>query len=137
MIVVSMTAGILDPCGGLDIVILATVPSLTGVSGAAVATPPFNTLVKNNCALSPSSLAVMSHGPLMTPPEKVSTGLPCASSTIRHPAPTVAIVPSVVGKLPTITHPVLSTTHAVVSPTPPGQPPGRVPALISAKVVWL
>src|SRR4029077_21184714 len=82
-------------------------------------------------------LAVMSHGPLITPPEKVSTGLPFASSTIRHPAPTVAIVPSVVGRLPTITHPVRNTTNAVVSPTPPGQPPGRVPALISAKVVWL
>src|SRR5260370_40441080 len=137
MIVVSMTAGILDPCGGLDIVILATVPSLTGVSGAAVVTTPFNTLVKNSCALSPSSLAVMSHGPLITPPEKVSTGLPFASSTIKHPAPTVSIIPSVVGKLPTITHPVRSTTNAVVSPTPPGQEPGSVPALISPQVAWL
>ena len=85
-----------------------------GVSAGALATPPFKTLVKKICVKNPPSLAVMSHGPFTTPPEKVSTGLPLGSSTMRHPAPTVPIVLSLVGRLPTITHPVRSTTNAVV-----------------------
>src|SRR5439155_13388951 len=40
---------------------------------------------------------------------------------------------SVVGKLPTTTQPLRSTTNAVVSPTPPGQEPGRVFGSICAK----
>src|SRR5580658_3943616 len=45
---------------------------------------------------------------------------PQLSSTIRQPAFAVADVPSVVGKLPTITKPLRSATRAVVSPIPPG-----------------
>src|SRR5579864_9110489 len=77
----------------------------------------------------------MSHGPLINEPKKVSTGLPELSSTIRHPACAVFEEPSVVGKLPTITHPVRNTVRAVVSPTPPGQEPGSVAALIWANTV--
>src|ERR1700690_2290012 len=40
---------------------------------------------------------------------------------MRQPALAVAEVPSVVGKLPTITQPLRSTTRAVVRPTPPVQ----------------
>src|SRR5450432_665851 len=75
----------------------------------------------------------MSHGPLMSPPEMVRRTVPWESSTNRQPALAVAAVPSLVGKLPTITHPELSTDSAVVSPTPPGQLPGRCRALIRAK----
>src|SRR5580658_7420927 len=74
----------------------------------------------------------MSHGPLIAPPEIVSTGLPRLSITIRQPACAVADVPSDVGKLPTITHPDCNTDNAVVNPTPPGHAPGRFPALSSA-----
>ena len=35
-------------------------------------------------------------------------------------------MPSLVGKLPTITHPLCSTTNAVVKPMPPGQGPGNL-----------
>src|SRR5258708_40047566 len=49
---------------------------------------------------------------------------------IRQPACAVAAVPSVVGKLPTITNPERNATRAVVSPTPPGQAPGSDPALM-------
>jgi len=83
---------------------------------------PLSTLVKKSSAMVPSSRTVASQGPLMGPPEKVSTT--CA----------VAAVPSLVGKLPTITQPARKTTSAVVKPTPPGQEPGRLAALIGAKV---
>src|SRR5512135_2441989 len=75
----------------------------------------------------------MSQGPLIGAPEMVSTGFPVLSSTIRQPAWAVAGVPSVVGRLPTITHQERSATRAVVSPTPPGHAPGNVPASIWAK----
>src|SRR5260370_31108496 len=93
----------------------------------------FNTLVTKSAALLPASETVISQGPLMSEPVKVSTTLPLLSSTIRQPAPAVADVPSVVGKLPTITQPLCSTTSAVVKPTPPGHLPGSVLALIWAK----
>src|SRR5215469_7096293 len=52
---------------------------------------------------------------------------------MRHPAPTVAEVPSEVGRLPTITQPLRNATRAVVRPTPPGHGPGSSVATISAK----
>src|SRR4029077_14919 len=108
----------------------ATVPLCTTLSPDA--TVPFKTLVTNRSAMLPASRAVMSQGPLMSEPKNVSTTLPLWSSTSRHPAFAVAAVPSVVGKLPTITHPLRSTTRAVVKPTPPGHRPGRFLASISA-----
>ena len=77
----------------------------------------------------------MSQGPLIEPPENVSTGFPRLFSTIRHPARAVADKPSVVGRLPTTTQPRRSTPSAVVSPTPPGQRPGRFIASIRANTV--
>src|ERR1700692_52424 len=79
----------------------------------------------------------MSQGPLMGPPEIVSTGLPELSSTIRQPACAVAEVPSVVGRLPTITQPLFSATSAVVSPRPPGQGPGSESGLREANGVTI
>ena len=40
---------------------------------------------------------------------------------IRHPWPLVFVVPSWLGRLPTITHPDFSMVIAAVRPTPPGQ----------------
>src|SRR5215469_2788698 len=67
----------------------------------------------------------MSQGPLISLPKIVSTTLPELLRTRRQPGPDVAKVPSVVGRLPTMTHPDRSTTNAVVKPTPPGQEPGN------------
>src|SRR5215469_5192704 len=69
----------------------------------------------------------------MREPEKVSATTPLLFRTSKHPASAVAEVPSLVGKLPTITHPRRSTTRAVVRPTPPGHAPGRFLALMWAK----
>src|SRR5579863_9906132 len=56
---------------------------------------------------------------------------------MRHPGCAVADVPSLVGRLPTITQPCSSTTSAVVSPTPPGQGPGSVGALrVANRLTW-
>ena len=41
---------------------------------------------------------------------------------MRQPAPLVLVVPSALGALPTMTHPVFSMVIAVVRPTPPGHP---------------
>ena len=76
------------------------------------------------------SKTFMSQGPLIWGSVIVSTTFPLLSSTIRHPACAVSGMPSVVGKLPTITHPLRKTTRAVVKPTPPGQGPGNVAGLI-------
>src|SRR6266853_5540694 len=94
------------------------------------ATVPFNTLVTKRDALEPPSSAAMSQGPLISDPKKVSTTLPWLSNTSKHPACAVAAVPSVVGKLPTTTQPLLSATKAVVKPIPPGQGPGSFVASI-------
>src|SRR5215467_9741309 len=83
--------------------ILTTVPSLT-VFGLA-ATVPLRTFVTNRSAVLPLSSAVMSHGPLTSGPVIVSTGLPPLSSTSRQPACADAELPFLVGRLPTITHP--------------------------------
>src|SRR5208282_4163496 len=82
----------------------------------------------------PTSTDVMSHGPLMLLPDQVSTGTPSSLRTIRQPASAVADVPSVVGRLPTTTHPPGRTANAVVRPTPPGHAPGSL-APSWAKVV--
>ena len=98
--------------------IRTTVPWCTVAPLAA--TVPFSTLVTNRSATPPKSAAVMSHGPLMSPPANVSRTWPHRSSTIRQPAPDT--LPPWVGSEPTITQPLRSTERAVVRPTPPGQP---------------
>src|ERR1035441_2956554 len=110
------------PAAGVKRRALATVPWLTTEPPAA--TVPLRTLVKNNSVMGPALTEVMSHGPLMAPPEKVSTTCPELLSTRRQPAP-VMMLPSLVGRLPTTTQPPGRTDRAVVSPTPPGQAPGR------------
>ena len=71
------------------------------------ATVPFSTLVTKSVAVEPLSTAVMSQGPLIGPPLMVSITVPLLSMTSKQPARIVAEVPSFVGRLPTITHPVL------------------------------
>src|SRR5277367_313456 len=61
--------------------------------------------------------------------------MPELSSTSRHPAWAVSDIPSVVGRLPTITHPDLSTARAVVRPIPPGQGPGKLLGSICANTL--
>ena len=78
-----------------------TVPLFT-VFGLA-ATVPLSTFVKNSSVIGPKLTEVMSHGPLISPPDSVSTTLPSGFRTIRAPAVAVAEVPSVVGRLPTTT----------------------------------
>src|ERR1035437_43022 len=64
------------------------------------------------------------------------TTLPLLFKTIRQPELAVADVPSVVGRLPTITQPRDRTVSAVLRPTPPGQPPGRFADEMVAKSCW-
>jgi hypothetical protein len=52
--------------------------------------------------------------------------VPEESRTIRHPACMLAELPFLVGRLPTITNPLLSVTSAVVRPRPPGHAPGSL-----------
>ena len=58
-------------------------------------------------------------GPLILPPDQVSTGVPALLRTIRQPDCAVAEVPSLVGRLPTTTQPPGRVIRAVVRPTPP------------------
>src|ERR1017187_3596589 len=109
------------PAAGAKRSALTTVPWLTTEPPAA--TVPLSTLVKNNSVMGPAQTEVMSHGPLMAPPEKVSTTCPELLSTKRQPAP-VIVLPLLVGRLPTTTQPPGRTERAVVSPTPSGQAPG-------------
>src|SRR3984957_9646672 len=118
------------PAGGVKRSALATVPWLTGEPPAA--TVPLRTLVKNNSVMGPALTEVMSHGPLMAPPEKVSTTCPELLSTRRQPDPAM-VLPSLVGRLPTTTQPPGRIDKAVVRPTPPGQEPGRWLGSIWAK----
>ena len=50
------------------------------------------------------------------------TNWPFESRTIKPPTPLVRVVPSVLGVLPTITHPLFNIPMAVLNPTPPGHP---------------
>ena len=78
-------------------------------------------MLMNSVALVPLSIvAILPHGPLMFGPVHVATSWPLESSTSNPPSPLVRVVPSTLGVLPTITHPVLSIVMAVVKPTPPG-----------------
>src|SRR5580704_8466405 len=110
--------------GGVEgerlIVRRTTLPRLT----MPVADPdrPFKVVVTNNRATFPSSSTVASQGPSRSAPDSAPTSVPSGRTTNRHPALAVASVPSVVGRLPTMIHPVFSITMAVSSPTPPGQP---------------
>ena len=65
---------------------------------------PFSTFVTNSSAKGPNTCsAVMSHGPLMPAPAKVSTGTPLLFSTMRQPASGVPLPFFVTGRLPTTT----------------------------------
>ena len=78
-------------------------------------------LLTNSVAVAPLSItAMLPQGPLMFGPAMVPATLPCASSTIRQPWPLVFVVPSWLGRLPTMTQPDFSMVIAVVRPTPPG-----------------
>ena len=65
--------------------------------------PPFSALLTNSIVLEPSLFAVESQGPWMFLPAIVSTALPSLLSTIRQPYFAVAVLPLVVGRLPTTT----------------------------------
>src|SRR3974377_54338 len=69
----------------------------------------------------------------------VSASCPLLLMTSRHPDCAVALVPSVVGRLPTTTQPPGRMPRAVVRPTPPGHGPGSLEASICANTVccWL
>src|SRR5690348_11451634 len=77
----------------------------------------------------------MSQGPSMPVPAKVWRTRSWLSRTIRQPADAVAAEPSLVGKLPTTTQPPRRISSAVVRPTPPGQGPGSLDALILANTL--
>ena len=68
-----------------------------------LAAPPLSALLTNSVVFAPSLLAVESHGPWMLLLAIVLTGLPSLLSTIRQPYWAVAVVPLVVGRLPTTT----------------------------------
>src|SRR5271154_5519510 len=100
----------------------STVCSLTTRGSASGEPTPNPALLTNKVAVDPSSIvAMLPQGMLMLSPAIVLTTLPLGSSTMRQPGPLVVVVPSALGALPTITHPVLSIVIAVVRPTPPGQ----------------
>ena len=68
-------------------------------------------------------------------PDMVSATCPLLLMTSRHPALAVALVPSMVGRLPTTTQPPRRIPSAVVRPTPPGHGPGSEDAPICANTV--
>ena len=67
-----------------------------------------------------STTAMLPQGSLMVGPDHAATRWPFGSSTSRQPGPLVAVVPSRLGVLPTMTQPDRSMVIAVDSPTPPG-----------------
>ena len=78
-------------------------------------------MLTNSVAFAPLSMtAILPHGPLICEPDQTVASLPFESNTRRQPGPLVAVVPSVLGVLPTITQPLLSIVMAVVRPMPPG-----------------
>ena len=78
-------------------------------------------MLTNSVAVAPLSMtAMLPQGPLMFGPDQTVASWPLASNTSRQPAPLVAVVPSVLGVLPTITQPLFSIVIAVVRPMPPG-----------------
>src|SRR5581483_4038131 len=92
-----------------------TVPRCTIFPAAA--TVPLRTLVTNRVNLFPLPTAVMSHGPLISPPLSVLTTLPLELRTVSAPAVMLADMPPGAGRLPTTTTPFGSSTSAVVRPT--------------------
>src|SRR5262249_28366461 len=111
----------------------STVPMFTVAPPAA--TVPFSTLLTNSTATLPALMVAMSQGPLMPWPAMVLATCPMLLMTSRQPAFAVALVPSVVGRLPTTTQPPGRIPSAVVRPTPPGHRPGSVDASICANTV--
>src|SRR5262249_16508979 len=109
------------------------VPLCTTMPPAAFV--PFSTLLTNGSVSGPLLAAAMSQGPLMPSPENGSRTWPRVSRTIRQPADEVAAEPSSVGRLPTTTQPPRRISSAVVRPTPPGQRPGSLDAMILANTL--
>ena len=70
-------------------------------------------------------------------PDQTAASLPLASNTSRQPSPLVAVVPSVLGVLPTMTQPLLSMVIAVVRPTPPGHCGSCCGSSANNEVVWV
>ena len=115
-----------------DSIIRTTVPLSTSFGLAA--TVPFKTLVTNRTAELPLSTAVISQGPLIEEPAKVSTTLPLEFKTIKQPALGGCRSP-VTGRQTAHDHPACacSSTRAEVKPIPPGQAPGKPLAVIAGE----
>ena len=78
-------------------------------------------MLTNRVAVAPLSITAMSpHGSTMFAPFQTAATAPLGSSTSRQPSPLVAVVPSLLGVLPTMIQPVFSMVIAVLRPTPPG-----------------
>src|ERR1700722_15619659 len=94
----------------------------TGVPLSVEVLPP-RALDTNSDAVVGVDSTVMSQGPKTFLLLMVSTGVPLASRTMRHPAGLFfgSAPPVVVGKLPTTTQPPGRIPSAVESPIPPGQ----------------
>jgi len=121
MTVWSTTVGGLP--SAIESLMRSTVSSSTTRGSPSGGPTPKPALLTNKVAVCPSSIVAMfPQGMLMLSPAIVPATLPLGSSTIRQPAPLVAVVPSALGALPTMTHPDLSMVIAVVRPTPPGHP---------------
>src|SRR5579871_2710349 len=100
-----------------------TVASLTTRGSPSGDPTPNPAMLTNRVAESPLSItAILPHGMSILSPAMTPATLPLESSTMRQPAPLVAVVPSALGALPTITQPDFSIVIAVDRPTPPGQP---------------
>src|SRR5271168_477604 len=78
-------------------------------------------MLTNKVAVAPlSTMAMLPQGSLICDPDHTVASWPLASNTSMQPGPLVAVVPSLLGVLPTITQPLLSTAIAVLRPMPPG-----------------
>src|ERR1700722_3638652 len=92
-------------------------------------------MLTNSVAFAPLSIrAILPHGPLICEPDQMVVRRPLESNTKRQPLPLVAVVPSVLGGLPTITQPLLNMVIAVVRPMPPGHC-GRACGSLANRVV--
>ena len=118
-----------------------TVASLTTRGSPSGDPTPKPALLTNKVAVSPLSItAMLPQGMLMLSPAIVPATLPLASRTMRQPVPLVAVVPSALGALPTMTQPDFSMVIAVDRPTPPGHPArsrGSAAKVVSFLVVGL
>src|SRR5271154_3633305 len=95
-------------------------------------------MLTNKVAVEPlSTTAMLPQGSLVCEPDHTVASCPLASKTSMQPGPLVAVVPSLLGVLPTITQPLLSTVIAVLRPTPPGHCGRFCGNLAKSVVEWL